>query len=104
MAKFYGIIGYANPIKSKPGVWKDEIIEREYYGDVYRNTRRLEQSGTLNDNINIANEISIIAEPYARENFHAMKYVVFMGTKWKITNVEVQYPRLILTLGGLYNG
>lgn len=104
MAKFYGIIGYAKPAKSNPGVWKDEVIEREYYGDVYRNTRRLESSGTLNDNINIANEISIIADPYARENFHAMKYVVFMGTKWKITNVEVQYPRLILTLGGLYNG
>lgn len=104
MAKFYGIIGYAKPVNSNHGVWIDEITERECYGDVYRNTRRLEQSGTLNDNINIANEISIIADPYARENFHAMKYVVFMGTKWKITNVEVQYPRLILTLGGLYNG
>lgn len=104
MAKFYGIIGYAKPVTSKPGVWKEEIVEREYYGDVYRNTRRLEQSGTLNDNVNIANEISIIADPYARENFHAMRYVLFMGTKWKITNVEVQYPRLNLTLGGLYNG
>jgi hypothetical protein len=104
MAKFYGIIGYAIPKEANRGVWKDEKIERTYYGDLIRNTRRLESSGTLNDNINIANEISIVADPFAYENFHAMKYVVFMGAKWKISNVEVQYPRLVLTLGGLYNG
>ena len=68
-----------------------------------RNTRRLQSSGNLNDNIVIANELSIVADPYANENFHAMRYVEFMGTKWKISSVEVQYPRLILTLGDGYN-
>lgn len=103
MAKFYGKIGYGKTVESKPGVHKEEITAREYYGDVIRNTRRLQTSDNLNDNISVANEISIIADPYANENFHSMRYVEFMGAKWKITNIEVQYPRLILTLGGVYN-
>lgn len=104
MAKFYGEIGYAETIETSPGVWTEQITKRNYFGDVIRNTRRLQSTDQLNDNINISNEISIIADPYANDHFHAMRYVELMGTKWKITSVEVQYPRLILTLGGLYNG
>lgn len=104
MAKFYGAIGYAVTEETKPGVWTKQITERIYYGDLIRNTRKLQSTDQLNDNINVANEISIIADPFANENFHSMKYVEFMGAKWKITSVEVQYPRLILTVGGVYNG
>lgn len=104
MAKFYGIIGYATTVESKPGVWEEQIVERNYYGDLTRNSRRLQSTEYLNDDINIANEISIVADPFAYNNFHAMRYVEFMGAKWKISNVEVQRPRLILTVGGLYNG
>ena len=105
MAKYYGAIGYAEQIENRPGVYKDQITERMYYGDLIRNTsRRLESSGNLNDDINISNEISIVADQFAYQNFHLMKYIVFMGTKWKISNIEVQHPRLILTTGGLYNG
>lgn len=103
MAKFYGAIGYGEPVETAPGIWKEKITERTYYGDLVRNTRRLENSGEVNDNINIANEISIVADPFARENFHRMRYAFFMGAKWKISSVEVQYPRLILTIGGVYN-
>ena len=103
MAKFFGKIGYAETQQTSPGVWEEEIIEREYFGDITRNIRRLQSSGNLNDNIVVANEISIVADPFANQNFHAMRYVEFMGTKWKISNVEVQYPRLILTLGDQYN-
>lgn len=104
MAKFYGAIGYAVTKETKPGVWMEKITERMYYGDLTRNTRKLQSTDQLNDNINVANEISIVADPFANENFHSMKYVEFMGAKWKITSVEVQYPRLILTVGGVYNG
>lgn len=104
MAKYYGKIGYAISEEVKPGVWKKRITEREYFGDVNRNTRRLQSSGNLNDNIIVSNEISIVADPFANENFHSMLYVEFMGAKWKISNVEVQYPRLILTIGEVYNG
>lgn len=104
MAKFYGAIGYAVTKETAPGVWTEEIAEQSYYGDLTRNMRRLQDSGDLNDDINVANEISIVADPYANANFHSMRYVAFMGAKWKISKVEVQYPRLILTLGGVYNG
>lgn len=103
MAKYYGKIGYATSEEVKPGVWKKRITEQEYFGDVIRNTRRLQSSGNLNDNIIVSNEISIVADPFANENFHSMLYVEFMGAKWKISNVEVQYPRLILTIGEVYN-
>lgn len=103
MAKWFGVIGYAEAVETKPGVWKDKIIERNYYGDLIRNTRRLQSSDQVNDDVNIANEISIVSDPYANANFHSMRYVEFMGAKWKITNVEVQYPRLKLTLGGVWN-
>lgn len=103
MAKFHGIIGYGVTVETKPGVWKDQITEREYSGDLNKNTRRLQSSDQLNDNIVVSNEISILSDPFANENFHSIRYVEFMGTKWKITNVDVQYPRLVLTLGGVYN-
>lgn len=104
MAKWYGEIGYAITKETAPGVYKDTIETRNYYGDLTRNTRRLQSAGKVNDDINISNEISIIADQFAYYNFHAMRYLEFMGAKWKITNVEVQHPRLILSIGGLYNG
>lgn len=102
MAKYFGRIGYAEQVETVPGVWEEKIIEHNYYGDVVRNIRRLESSGNLNDNINVSMEISIVADPYAIQNFHAMRYVEFMGSLWKISSVEVNYPRLILSIGGLY--
>lgn len=104
MAKFYGVIGYGDSVEVEPGIWEDQIVEHEYYGDLIKNTRKLESSGGVNDDINIINNISIVADPYANKNFYNMRYVTFMGTKWKIKNIEVEYPRLILTLGDIYNG
>lgn len=103
MTKWYGEIGFAETVETKPGVWVEQITSRNYYGDTIRNSRRLQSANQLNDNINISNQISIVADPYANNNFHSMRYAEFMGTKWKISDVEVQYPRLILTLGGVYN-
>ena len=104
MAKFYGVIGYAITEETEPGIYEERIIEKEHFGDVVRNTRRLSNAAKVNDDITISNQISIVADPFAYNNFHSMRYVSFMGSKWKVTEVEVQYPRLILTLGGVYNG
>ena len=104
MAKWYGEIGFAETVETKPGVWVEQITKRNYYGDVTRDSRRLQTADKLNDNINISNQISIISDPYANENFHSMRYAFYMGTRWKITDVEVQYPRLNLPLGGVWNG
>ena len=103
MAKWFGKIGFAETKETKPGIWEEIVTVREYYGDVTRNTRRFQSSENLNDNIVVSNDISIVADPYAIQNFHSIRYIEFMGTKWKIDNVEVSYPRLILTLGEIYN-
>lgn len=103
MAKFSGKIGYAQCVEVEPGYWENTIIERNYYGDIERNYSRNENSGNVNDNITLNNTISVVADPYANENFQHMKYVTYLGTKWKIVSVEVKYPRLILTIGGMYN-
>lgn len=104
MSKWYGKIGYAESVEVEPGNWQEQITERSYYGDMYRNTRLLQNSDGTNDNVNVANQISIVADPYANDHIFAMRYVEFQKAKWKISNVEVQYPRLILTVGGLWNG
>lgn len=104
MAKFFGNIGFIQTVESELGYWEEKAIERQYYGDITRNISKYQNGGQVNDNITINNTISIVADPYANENFQHMRYVEWMGTKWKITNVEVKYPRLILTLGGEYNG
>lgn len=104
MAKFYGPIGYATPEETSPGVWTDKITVRNYAGNMDRNTSRWStNSDSTNDDLNVNVQISIIADPFAYQNFHSMKYVEFMGSKWKITNVEPRHPRLILTIGGVYN-
>ena len=89
MTKFFGKIGYAMTQETKPGL--------------LRNSYRFQTSDKVNDDVSIANEFSIIADSFAKDNFHLMKYIEFEGTKWKITNVEVRYPRLNLTVGGIYN-
>lgn len=104
MAKFYGPIGFAVSKETRPGVWQDEIVERKYRGDVNRISRRLQSTDQVNDDITISNEFSILADPFANGNCHSMRYVQYMGARWKVSNVEVKYPRLILTIGGLYNG
>ena len=105
MAKFYDAVGYAELTETSPGVWTENIIERKYYGDVLSNNRRLTPDDKLNDDINLSNRISIIADPYAMHNYFNIRYVAYMGAKWKVSNVDCsQRPRMILSTGGLYNG
>lgn len=104
MAKWFGKVGYADSQETQPGVWQDNITEREYYGDTVRNIRKLENQQKINDDIAVAVDISIVADPFAYNNFHKIKYVEYMGSLWKVSSVDPQYPRLVLSLGGLYNG
>jgi hypothetical protein len=106
MTKFYGEIGYGETVETPPGsgVWKDQIVEYPYFGDVIRNTRKLQEGESLNNDISVNNSISIVADAYANEHFFAMRYIRWAGACWVVSDVEVQRPRLILRLGGVYNG
>lgn len=102
--KYCGLIGFGDTEETRPGIWEEVIKEYKYFGDVIRDTRRWNTTEYLNDNFNISNRISIVADPYAFDNFAHIRYAEWMGTRWKVTSVEVQPPRLILDIGGVYNG
>lgn len=104
MARYSGKIGFAENVKTRPGIWEEQITERHYYGDVNRAVRKLENGTNVNDNIVINNEISIVADPYAQSHVFAIRYAEWQGAKWKVSNAEVLYPRIILSLGGVWNG
>lgn len=104
MTRFFGRIGYGVTVETEPGVWVDEIIERQYYGDVIRNARNLREGENLNPDLSVQNSVSIVADAYANEHFHAIRYVEWAGALWTISSVEVQSPRLLLRLGEVYNG
>lgn len=105
MAKWYGKVGYSETVETSPGVWTPHDTVREYYGDVIRNTTKWAvNSDSTNDDLTVNSQISIVADPFANNKFHSMKWIEFMGAKWKVTSVEPQPPRLLLTLGGVWNG
>ena len=104
MARFHGKVGYGDPVETSPGVYDDVIIEKTYYGDVLRNTRSLAEGENVSFDISIGNSISIVADSYATEHMFAIRYVEWEGALWTVTAVELQRPRLLLTLGEVYNG
>lgn len=104
MAKFHDVIGYGESAEIRPGVWEDVITEKKYFGDVVRNTRRSQEGENLNNDLSVGNSISIVADAYANEHFFAIRYVQWAGARWTVSDVEVQSPRLLLRLGGVYNG
>ena len=104
MARFFGRVGYGTTVEKEPGVWADEIVEHSYYGDVVRNARNLREGENLNFDLKVQNSISIVADAYANDHFFAIRYVEWAGVLWTVPSVEVQSPRLILSLGEVYNG
>lgn len=104
MAKFYGVIGFVETVETESGVWEESATERKYSGDVVKDSKRWQTSENLNDDLTINNKISIIADLFAYENFSMIRYVKWMEVSWKVTNIDVERPRLVLSIGGVYNG
>lgn len=106
MTRFFGEVGYGDSVETPPesGVWVDTIFETKYYGDVIRTARQLQHGVGLNDDIVVNNSISIVADDFAFNNFMKIKYIRWDGVLWTVSNVIVQRPRLILSLGKVYNG
>lgn len=106
MAKFYGVVGYGETVETPAGSgkWVDVITERNYYGDILNNIRRFEENQKVNDDLSLSNSISVLADAYALNHFFAIQFVEWAGALWTVNTVEVERPRLILRLGGVYNG
>lgn len=104
MNKWYGKVGYVETIEVEPGIWDEQETIREYYGELVKKSSKFRVSGDVNDDRDIAVELSIVADSYADLHFTSIRYVEFGGVKWKVNAVEPRRPRLILSLGGVYNG
>ncbi len=106
MNRFYGNVGYgeSQEFPEDSGVWVDTITEYPYYGDVIRNTSIVTEDDNVNPNISVGNSISIVADDLANKNFSNIRYIIWNGKPWTVSEVEVRSPRLILTLGKIYNG
>lgn len=104
MGKWFGKIGYAETVETEPGIWEEQITERSYYGDILSSRWMRQSSDKVNREINLSNRISIVADPFAIQNCSSMIYVEYAGTKWAISDIEIEQPRLIMTMGGVYNG
>ena len=103
MKKFYGNVGYVTTKEVDPGVWRPVETIRQYYGDWVRYKAKFQVSSQgTNDNVDVVNELSIMADAFAIEHFSNIRFVEFMGATWKVTAVQPAHPRIILTIGGLY--
>lgn len=103
MAKYYGMIGFSIQKETRPGVWQEVIHEHPVFGDVYRNTEHSENGGSVNDSVVINSQISFVMDPFANEHCKDIKYATYLNTKWAVKSLNVEFPRLIITLGGVYN-
>lgn len=103
MPKYYGKVGYVEHVETEPGIWIEHIVERDYFGDVNRNISRWEGAEKLTDDVKLNNEVSIVADPYALENYYNIRYVTFNNSKWKVSAITVNPPRIVLNMGGLYH-
>lgn len=106
MAKFSGVIGFGGGFVENPansGIFTEEITERPYFGDVVRDALKFREADKINNDLTVSNSISIVADAYANEHIYAMRYIRWQGVLWVVSNVDVQHPRLVIRLGGVYN-
>lgn len=103
MAKYYGKIGYAETYETRQGIYEEVIVEKDCFGDIIRNTHRFNSNDTVNHNIVLSNQISIVSNPYIENNIQNIRYITYMGSKWCVTDANIEYPRIILSLGEVYN-
>jgi hypothetical protein len=102
--KFHGTVGFGVSTEKSPGVWSDEPTERPYTGDILRNNQRYSYGDDVNPDVTISDKISIIGDSFMIENLSTIKYVRWRGGVWAVKSIEVSRPRVLLEIGGLYNG
>ena len=102
--KYCGMLGFAETKETAPSVWEEVITEKKYFGDIKRVIKRYQSGENLNDNISYSNSIEIVADPFFRDNLQNLRYVTWLNSKWRISNIQVNYPRFVIEIGGVYNG
>lgn len=105
MAKYFGKVGYAVQVPKEEGsdIYVEQIVERDYYGDVERDISHWQGSEYVNDDVKLNCQISIVADSYALANAYNIRYVTYLNSKWKVSAIEVRRPRLVLNIGSVYH-
>jgi len=104
MNKWVGVIGFAVNEETAPGVWEDTITEKKLTGDIIDVRVRRSDSQDINTNVNVSAKISVVINPYLRDHLDKLRYLSYFGSYWKISDISVEFPRLVISLGGVYNG
>lgn len=102
MAKYHGRIGFAVQEETSPGIWEDVIEWRPYKGDVISNSRRYDPSENINDDFVLSNRFSIVSDAFLYSHVPAMRCLEYMGSVFKITSVNIERPRVDISVGGVY--
>lgn len=101
--KYYGALGFVEYIEEPVGVFREVIREYNYYGDVVRIINHSQGAEKVTDDLKVNNQISVLVDPYALENFANLRYATFNNSKWEVSAVELAYPRLVISFRGLYH-
>jgi len=104
MARFSGNIGFGADQVVSPGVHDEVITTRFYKGTVERDSRTFRADAEVVGEVSVSHSISIIADEYAIAHLQDVRFVEWDGGFWVVTSRELSRPRLILGLGGVYNG
>lgn len=104
MARFSGLVGYVTEEETVPGVWGPVEKTRMMKGDVIHQVSRYDKGEKVNDDIVLNHRISLIGDSYSFGNYYNLKWVKMGTIKWKVTSIEIKRPRLIVSLGGVWNG
>ena len=105
MARYYGEVGYAVQREVRPSVWEDEITERLYFGETVERSYRFQTpQDQISNNLMLNTDFDIIADDFAIDHWSHIRYIVYGGTRWSVTSISVDRPRIHLKVGGIYNG
>lgn len=108
MAKYAGLVGYVTQEEKVPGVWSTVADPKPMRGDIIRASASSQNDGRLssdkiNKDVTLNHRVSLVGDAYAFGNYYNIKWIEIDGAKWEVSSVELQRPRLIVTVGGLWN-
>lgn len=102
--KFYGKVGFGIMTEVDQDIHRDVITERPYRGDIKRDDLYIDGKKDVNPDLKISQLISFVMDAFAVEHYFNIRYVLWQGVRWNVTNISREPPRLVLRLGDKYNG
>lgn len=98
------VLGFSEKNKEvRPGVWKMQPEEVTHRAKLLTYNKDYDSGEEVNDDLKLRNRYEIVMKD-KKLDYQDMRYVIVKGTKWKVSALEFLEVRIIITLGGVYNG